>query len=430
MNTNKGLNLLKKQAVLILLIALLLGLLSACANGNNAPASVENSEASALSGKISFASNSFDRLEDIKLLAKEFMEAHPGTEIEIEGIQDVEKTLKTRLAAKELPDIGVVPKSLLKSQWNQYYMPLDDLGFTAENLYFFNNGLGDDGKLYNMTCILTFAGIVYSKKAFADAGITEVPRTVEELLAASAKLKAAGITPMATSFKDKFTLNWYTQWDYVYAGPGDADGLSNLASQDELLYEGGAVLEGLNLLKMLKDGGYVESDLISASFEQTKKDIAVGKTAMTYLGTWFPLGAADFGAKPEDFGMFPVPGAKAVFSGQDWMYGISKDTKHPELSKAFMKFLWEEGRYANAVSGLSPVKTVKSDVEFVNELLGYGVPVVEGRMTSDEYTNVFNKAQISYEDMAQEYLLSENQAAVIAKYNEKWKAGRAAAGVN
>lgn len=386
------------------------------------------SNAKKLSGKIVFASNAFDRIDPVKAIAKEFMDKNPGTEIEVEGIQDVEKNFKVRISAGEVPDVGVVPRSVLKANWSKYYAPIDDLGFTKENLYFYNNGLGPDNKLYNMTCILTYAGIVYNKKAFSDAGITKVPKTLEEFYAACEKLKAKGIVPIASNFKDKWPLNWWSQWDYVYAADGDPDGLNNLAKKDDLLYENGPMMRGLNIIRTLVEKGYVEKDLMSTNFEQFKKDISAGKIAMVYFGTWFPLGAKDMGAQIDDFGMFPVPGAKGVYSGQDWMFGVSKDSKNMDLAKAFFKYAWENGRYSNAVSGLSPIKTVKSEVSFVKELLGYGVPVIEGNAMSDEYTNVFNRAQITFEEMTQEYIITKDPAASIKKYNEKWAAGRKAAG--
>lgn len=51
------------------------------------------------------------------------------------------------------------------------------------------------GKRYGLSTGTTTSGIVYNKRAFEQAGIPQIPQTLEQFYAACTKLKAAGITP-------------------------------------------------------------------------------------------------------------------------------------------------------------------------------------------------------------------------------------------
>ena len=69
-----------------------------------------------------------------------------------------------------------------------------------------------NGKQYGMPYDLHVVGFWYRKDLFAKAGITPPPTTLDELNADMAKLKAAGIAPVAIGSKDKWPDAFY--WDY------------------------------------------------------------------------------------------------------------------------------------------------------------------------------------------------------------------------
>ncbi|MFB9954499.1 ABC transporter substrate-binding protein [Cellulomonas denverensis] len=67
-----------------------------------------------------------------------------------------------------------------------------------------------DGKNYAVPTAVLPGGIFYSKDLFAQAGITEEPKTMDDLNAAVDKLKAAGIQPIALGAKDAWpAAHWY-----------------------------------------------------------------------------------------------------------------------------------------------------------------------------------------------------------------------------
>ena len=63
-----------------------------------------------------------------------------------------------------------------------------------------------DGKIYGYPANVEYLGVFYNKQMFKDAGIEEVPKTRDEFEAACEKLEESGVTPIASTFKDSWTL--------------------------------------------------------------------------------------------------------------------------------------------------------------------------------------------------------------------------------
>jgi len=259
---------MKKKTISVLaIVTLLMSLLAACSGGDKqkngggsnaketAPATTSASaseEPAALNGKITFATNRTDKADNtLKALADKFMAEHPGTTVEIEGLKDP-GVLKTRAAAGELPDAGLPIPELAAEKFPDYYLPLDDLGFSDDNWVFYSTRKLSDGHVYQIAGTVGYDGIAYNKKAFAEAGIEAAPKTIEELMAAAEKLKAKGIVPVATSYKDGWPLNWYgNDWIYQTAMSGNPNIRNEVKAEDALISEGTYQLQAINFLREL-----------------------------------------------------------------------------------------------------------------------------------------------------------------------------------
>jgi raffinose/stachyose/melibiose transport system substrate-binding protein len=390
------------------------------------------SAAAKLSGTITFATHRTDVADTtLKELAKQFMKEHSGTKIEIEALKDAPTVLATRMAANELPDITLVlADKIPQSKFKNYFANLDDLGFTENNLYQYSFGVGTDKHLYGLNSAVSYDGIVYNKKAFKKAGVTKTPRTMTEFYAACAKLKKAGIIPLAINYKDKWPLDVYgTNAVMAVAQTGNASYGNNLANKGVKLLDSkvkGGLLDTFNFLRTMKSKGYLEPDLMSTNWDSMKKQMATGKIAMAALGTWFPPQLVDNGAKKADIGMFPYPDAKVIGQGGDYMYAVAKNSKNIPLAKAFLKWMWEDGRYADATMQASPVKTAAVKDPAIKELLSYGVKPLAGVPGTVKYTNTRNKFQKTFSDVLQEYLLASDSSlkSIINNYNTKWEASK------
>ncbi len=408
---------LKISAILLIVVSLATALLiSRKQSGSN-----ELSADDKIAGKIVFFTNRTDKAQTtIKAIADEFMQIHPGSEIEIESVESsqIATVIGTRAAADELPDITIVLNEWSKKDWPAYFLELDNV-FNKDEIYFYNDGIVN-GHLYRVSTALNIGGIIYNKKAFSKAGITETPKNMEEFWQVCEKLKAAGIVPYGTNYKDKWPLEKIAL-DYTRIHEGDPNALNNLGEPGvPLLEEGKGMLAGWNWMRKIVKNGYAEPDLMSTNWDKFKMQHARGEIAMTFLATWYPPQVIENGIAPEDIGMFPAPGSKKILLFADWRLAISRKTKYPKTAKAFLKFLYEDGRYAKAINIIPPIKGIIYKDSYIKEILGSGLDTMEEIPDTIAYKEAYSKAQVDYSSAIQEYIVAKDTQAVIRKNNEKW----------
>jgi ABC-type glycerol-3-phosphate transport system substrate-binding protein len=150
--------------------------------------------------------------------------------------RDIAAKLQARLRRGCAPDVALVPEpglvaSLARSGRIQ---PLDAI---AGDLVRRNYGstwqaLGSvDGRLYGVWFKAADKSLVwYSQAAFARAGVVTPPRTWADFVAAAARLRAAGVQPLAVAGADGWTLtDWFENVYLRTAGPERYDALSRHA---------------------------------------------------------------------------------------------------------------------------------------------------------------------------------------------------------
>jgi raffinose/stachyose/melibiose transport system substrate-binding protein len=436
----------------LLVVAMILSLLAACGGGNkggNASGEASNTAGSAspsasvdasapsasanadseIKGEITWATHRVDQVDTtFKKYVEKFKAKYPGiTDVKIEGIKDYEKTMRVRMAANEFPDVMNLIVTT-PSDYPNYYEPLDSIGWN-DRLYF-TEFTSFDGKLYGISQQAAVNGLVYNKKAFAAAGVTAPPKTVDELYAISEKLKAKGITPMATAYKDAWTLQyWEHPSEFIYG--------SNTLRNDNLKTEtpfmvDNAYGKGLSILKTLYDKGYLEKDIYSAGYDQTVKDMAAGKIGMMYIGNWLASYLVDNGLAAEDVGFAPLPhdnSGKLYGSLQnDWAYAVSKNSKNKPAAIAFVKFMIEESGDFEDHGIMSPLKDVKSTLPMLQEFMSYNPEMMENKPRDPALIEIENKMQFNYTDLAQEAIVAKDMQSVFDEYNKKWQAAKKAVG--
>jgi raffinose/stachyose/melibiose transport system substrate-binding protein len=233
---------MKKPLALFLSAVMTIGMMTGCGNqnatqndksdtatqtGNStvAESPAEDAEVStveeALSGKIVVASNRTDIEDKLIAYAEKFMELNPGTTVEFETIKEYDDVIPTRIAGGEAPDLFYVVDPINQDTYADYFLPIDDLKFTADDILFYENGRGADGQLYVLPLDVSYCGMIYNKQAFKKAGIDSVPKTVDEFYEVCDKLQAAGITPVGTAFKDIWPIYAWCGWGEVTLTAGD-----------------------------------------------------------------------------------------------------------------------------------------------------------------------------------------------------------------
>lgn len=391
-------------------------LLTACGGSQSTPA-----DKNEISGTITFLTNRTDMVgEKYDDYAKRFNEKYPDAHVEFEAVTDLDKTTKIRVGSGEFPDVVLIP-TIPNSDLPKYFTPLDDLGLN-DRIYF-KDYKSYENKVYGISVGATTTGILYNKKAFVDAGITAVPQTLDEFYAAADKLKAAGKVALASNFKDQWTLYpWSSEIPTAIAG--DAN-LNNKRLESDAPYQlDNPYGQSMGIIRNMYEKGYLEPDINSTNWEQSKKDIASGKFAMYVIGNWAIPQVIESGTDSSNIGYFPFPydnsGKHNVTLAPDWAYGVNKNSEHPATAKAFVKWMLEDSGFDDFAGFIPVLKDKKPAVEQLTEFNSFKPKYIEAVSDDPKVTAIVNKAQITKEAFVQEFVLAPDPQTIIDKYNAAW----------
>ncbi len=403
-------------------------ILSACGSGSTSNTAGNGASATgdgAISGTVTFLTNRTDMIgTQFDDYAKRFHEKYPNAQVEFEAITDLDKTTKIRMSSGDYPDVVLIP-TIPNSDLPKYFTSLDDLGLN-DNIYF-KDYKSYEGKVYGISVGATTTGIVYNKKAFADAGITEIPKTLDEFYAASEKLKAKGIVPLASNFKDQWPLYpWISEVPTSMAG--DAKLNNDRMNSDTPYQMNNPYGKSMTIIRTMYEKGYLEKDVNSTNWEQSKKDVASGKFAMVMLGNWVIPQIIASGTTSDNIGFFPLPydnsGKVNVSLAPDWAYGVNKNSENVATAKAFVKWMIEDSGFDQYAGFIPVLKDKKATIPQLQQFDSFKPVTIEAVADDPKVTDIVNHAQITKEALVQEFILAQNPQSVLDKYNAAWAKAR------
>jgi multiple sugar transport system substrate-binding protein/raffinose/stachyose/melibiose transport system substrate-binding protein len=227
--------------------------------------------------------------------------------------------------------------------------------------------------------------VFYNKKLFAQAGIDAPPKTWADFLAVSAKLKAAGITPIELGGGDPFAASM------PLVGILSADVLGKNPNWLRQRYAGKVHFTDPNVetavakYRTLVQDGYFEDGALGVKYADSITNFTSGKAAMYIMGSWF-LGAIPQ-ANAEDIGSFLAPtddGSLVVPFSVGGSMAISAKTPAPDKATAFAeKWSLNPANYKALIEGDGAFPMLKGKT-----LDDYGVTVTQ--VFKDSYAYVTN----------------------------------------
>lgn len=364
-----------------------------------------------LKGDITFVSNRTDKRDEIEALINEFEELNPKVNVELELIGDAETILQRKASVGELPDVTLVPSNISKNEYANYFLTIDDLGFNDNNIYNYDMGLGSDSRLYCLNSSITWQGIIYNKEIFQKANIEKLPTTIEELFQACEKIKALGVTPIAINYRQSWTMNlWIDIIPHLFDNNFSKD---TVLGNKTILNSDSGMYKSLNLAREIVKRGYCEEDLLNYDWQQFKNDMNDGKIAMTVWNSDFINQLEDMGMDKDDIGMFPIPETKIIKIYGDYKFAVSKNSDNPEVAKEFLKYIFEESRYAKVVNNISPLKEEIDSKDNFESMKEYGIPV-------EFYADFVRKQSVYYAKLEEEYLRLKNINGLDGSFVQKY----------
>ena len=170
--------------------------------------------------KIIFLNNFMsisDKLEEYK---EDFEKLHPDIEVSIESIGDkYEEISVVRLNAGKAGDVLVIPNYMSQEYYKDYYEPLYNID-EAMKKYRFSNIMSVNGKVYSIPLSMDISGgILYDMKVLNDAGIKDVPESLDELKEALEAIKSKeSAVPLFSNARGEEQLKYWNSLVYSLAG--------------------------------------------------------------------------------------------------------------------------------------------------------------------------------------------------------------------
>lgn len=250
-----------------------------------------------------------------------------GTAVElIDGGEDIDVTFETAVAAGQSPDVVVVNLFDKSLGWLDagVTVPVDDYltewgledKISEQAVQEWRVGQSVDGALQGFPYSGFSWPVWYNTELLAAAGVDEVPTTVDDLLATTEALSAAGIPPMIVGGSDWSGQKLFFQIIQTYMDTEEAQTLFS----DGGYCDSDAALQGIELFVQLRDAGLFVDNVAGLTADDMNNTYFSGGAAMMPAGSWAfaPALAADeeTGGTVVDsteLAGFPVPAGEGTF---------------------------------------------------------------------------------------------------------------------
>jgi ABC-type glycerol-3-phosphate transport system substrate-binding protein len=361
-------------------------LLAACGSSDGGDTTTSPTAAgspTAVSGEITVLTNRTDLVQDgtFDAYAKTFNETYPDVTVTFEAITDYEGEVKIRMNTDEYGDVLLIPNSISPADYPDFFSPLGSLDELSSKYRFVANA-AVDGQVYGIAQNGNAVGYVYNKKVWDKAGVAEAPTSPAEFIAALEKIKAAGVTPLYTNYKDGWPLTKWT--DALATASCDTQAKNNLATDTAPWAEGKDLGISDRLLFEAVSKKLTEEDPTTTNWENSKTLLGTGEIGAMWLGSWAVTQMQDAavaaGGAAEDIGFRPFPtqvdGSFCSQTGPDYLQAINKNSENQAAAQAWITWFTEESGYA-AAGGSIPTTVTGEMPETLQEFVDLGVKYVE-----------------------------------------------------
>lgn len=342
-----------------------------------------------LTTTIKFIHHKTDREEDGTMadLISKFNAVYPNITVETEGITDYQEDSLLRLSTGEWGDVMFIP-AVDAAELPTYFVPYGTVSEMSELVNFADQWKNAD-MCYGVGYMGNAQGILYNKKVFADAGITELPKTPDEFIAALQAIKDnTDAIPLYTNYAAGWTMGG--QWD-AYLGAittSDETWLNQkFVHTAEPFKDNGDGTGAYALYKILYDAtaqGLIEDDYTTTDWEGCKPMINNGEIGTMVLGSWAIAQMKAAGDHPDDIGYMPFPitvnGKQYATAGPDYCYGINANASEDNKTAAmvFVKWMVEESGWCDFEGGYPISKTATTSFVFDGVNVVNNITALEG----------------------------------------------------
>ena len=342
----------------------------------------------------------------------------------------------------------MIPTTVDKDELSNYFTDFGSYKTLSEQYNYLDNFKYGD-QTFGIPSMANVQGIVYNKAVFEKAGVTEIPKTPDEFIAALQKIKDnTDAIPLYTNFAADWTMCAWDAYidgnatgDPAYSHEGRTKGLNPFSDHGD---ETGPYAVYNTLYTAVKDG-LTEEDPTTTDWEGSKGRMNNGEIGCMVLGSWAIPQIQSAGEHSDDIAYMPFPitvnGKQYAAAGPDYCYGINVNSSEDNQIAAmcYVKWLVEKSGYAESEGGISVDKDAQlpetlssfADVELI-----INDPAPEGEETLANDINNNSELGINVSGYIPKEIVENaitpdglTMDEMVQEWNEKWTAAQEAAGV-
>lgn len=451
-------NKVAKSLIAVSMIVAMMGTVTGCGGSKK---TVEKTNVDVTFDQIKVGEDYTDIKADLKFLThktdvvdtkfkeyvEEFQKLYPNVNIEYEGITDYANDVTTRLSTGDWGDICMIPTTVDKDELGDYFTDFGSYKTLSTEYNYLDNFKYED-HTYGIPSMANVQGIVYNKAVFEKAGVTEVPKTPDEFIAALQKIKDnTDAIPLYTNFAADWTMCAWDAYidgnatgDPAYSHEGRTKGLNPFSDRGD---ETGPYAVYNTLYTAVKDK-LTEDDPTTTDWEGSKGMMNNGQIGCMVLGSWAIPQIKDAGDNADDIAYMPFPitvnGKQYAAAGPDYCYGINVNSSEDEQIAAmcYVKWLLEDSGYAESEGGISVEKDAElpealssfKDVELIiNDPAPEGEETLANDINNDSELGVNVSGYIPKEIVEAATSGSPSMEEMVDEWNQKWTQAQENAGV-
>lgn len=290
----------------------------------------------------------------------DFNQMYPNITVELTTDTNYADDALMHLQSGDYETIMMIP-AVDKADLSTYFISYGDLS-TMQTQINYATTWEYGGEVYGVPSTATTQGIVYNKKVFEAAGITELPKTPDEFIDALKAIKEkTDATPLYTNYAAGWTMG---AWDAYIGNNATGDNTymnQKLVHTKDPFKDYGDNTHAYAVYKILYDAvanGLTEDDFSTTDWEGCKPAINNGEIGCMVLGSWAYPQMEAAGENGADIGYMPFPisidGTQYASAGADYSYGINVNASDDEKAAAmvFVKWMTQESGFSYNEDGL------------------------------------------------------------------------------
>ena len=276
-------------------------------------------------------------------------------DVQFKGRTGIREGLQPALDAGTNIDLFDEDIDRVNKTWGDYLLDLEELAKANDYEKTANAGLINacrevgGGTLKSIPYQPNVFAMFYNQEIFDKAGVTEVPKTWEELDAACAKIKEAGFAPITSD--DAYILS---SFGYHLSRINGYEKASEIVKEGK--WDDPSVLEVAKAYEDFAKKGYFSEQIASNVWPAGQnQELALGTAAIYLNGSWLPNEVKDITGEDFNWGCFSYPAVKGGKDGVEasnygaQVFAINKKSTKAEDAFKLIQF-FTKGKFDEKLS--------------------------------------------------------------------------------